>query len=91
MVARQKQPIHRYVDGNAYRPAKGRGQGAGPVEDSRDWRHAMAVVDLGRDQPLTGLFLQKIVRELRIRKSTLSGGNCSRPLPKTECSFSVGC
>ncbi|MEM7475347.1 MAG: tyrosine-type recombinase/integrase [Planctomycetota bacterium] len=60
-------PIHRYVDGSQYRPAKGQGARSAQVVDSRDFQSQMAVVDLLRNDVDAARFLEIIRREMKIR------------------------
>ena len=64
-------PIHRYPDGRAYLTARGR-QGDSIVEvvDDRDWRRAVAVIDLRSESPSAMRFINDIVREMKIRNYT---------------------
>lgn len=64
-------PIHRYVDGTSYRSPGGRIRQrernlASGCHDVREWKRELSVVDLDED-PVAGVFYEKIGRELRIR------------------------
>ncbi|MFN3192890.1 MAG: tyrosine-type recombinase/integrase [Aureliella sp.] len=63
-------PIHRYVNGGAYRAARGRQLEQGSdrsIVDSRCWRLRLAVVNLDDEDPNCEEFVRLIVREMRIR------------------------
>ena len=62
-----KKPVHRYPNGDAYVTAKGRRQDAVLIEDTRNWKNKLAVVDLHLEKPSPAAFLALAKRELKIR------------------------
>ena len=61
------EPVHRYRDMSAYKPAIGRDFSRERVIDTRDFRSEMAVVDLRTKQPTVAEFIRLIDRELKLR------------------------
>ncbi len=63
-----KRPVHRYTSGQAYSAARGRNSEKAAVCDNYDWRNAVAMCDLEREDPAPATFIGLVVREMKIRK-----------------------